>query len=85
MRSQRQSREMIRRRNNADPWREVAGVQGDFELTTDPQDNAQDLIYVANAADGASWPDALGERLPGKSCRRSLQARWSRCGMCTRP
>jgi hypothetical protein len=39
---------------NADPWLELGGVGGDFELRVDPQDPKQNLIFVANVADGAS-------------------------------
>jgi hypothetical protein len=39
---------------NADPTSVLATVGGDFEFTVDPQDPAQNLIFTANVADGAS-------------------------------
>jgi hypothetical protein len=52
---------------NADPWLELAGVQGDFELTVDPQDRQQNLILVANLSDGTAT--VVAARINGSTGR----------------
>ena len=39
---------------NADPSSVLAGINGDFELLVDPQDPAQNVIYISNVGSGAS-------------------------------
>jgi hypothetical protein len=39
---------------NADPSSVLAGINGDFELLVDPQDRAQNVIYISNVGSGAS-------------------------------
>ncbi len=39
---------------NADPTRLLANVNGDFEISNDPQDPQQNLIYASNTATGSS-------------------------------
>ncbi len=58
---------------DADPARVLANISGDFELTADPQDPLGNLIYVANAASGASdVVVARIDRLTGKFVGGSL-------------
>jgi hypothetical protein len=39
---------------NADPSSTVAGISGDSEFEVDPQDPAQNVIYINNVVSGAS-------------------------------
>ncbi len=39
--------------NNADPNRVVSNINGDFEVSRDPQDPSGNLIYTANSVNGA--------------------------------
>jgi hypothetical protein len=39
---------------NGDPSAVLAGIDGDFELAVDPQDPAQNVIYISNVVSGAS-------------------------------
>lgn len=40
--------------SSADPKKVLTSVGGDFEIKADPQDSAGNLIFIANAANGAS-------------------------------